>query len=147
MNFDGEVGINASRAEVWEFLTNPEAISKCAPGLEELEIVEPDKKFKVTGSVGLGTVKVRFVADAEWLELVPLEHARVKGHGTAPGSAVDGSAEMNLSDREDGSTLLSWKAEVIISGTIASLASRLMGGVTKRLAKEFFDCVRKNVEV
>ena len=34
MKLDGEVTIQADRQRVWEFLTDPEAISQCAPGLE-----------------------------------------------------------------------------------------------------------------
>jgi carbon monoxide dehydrogenase subunit G len=39
-----------------------------------------------------------------------------------------------------------WEADVQISGTITSLASRLMGGVTKRLTGAFFDCVKSKIE-
>jgi carbon monoxide dehydrogenase subunit G len=37
MNFKGTVTINAPREKVWKFLTTPEQLTECAPGLESLE--------------------------------------------------------------------------------------------------------------
>jgi carbon monoxide dehydrogenase subunit G len=147
MNLDGSVTIMAPREKVWEFLTDAEGVSKCAPGLDSMEIITPDEKFKVVASVGFGTVKVTFTTDVEWLDLDPPNQAKVKAHGIAPGSAIDATAEMTLSDgSEKDSTEMAWKADVLVSGSIASLASRLMPSVTRKLTGAFFDCVKKNVE-
>jgi carbon monoxide dehydrogenase subunit G len=53
---------------------------------------------------------------------------------------------MELADGANGSTDLAWSADVTISGTIASLAARLMGSVTQKLTASFFDSVRKDIE-
>ena len=146
MLFEGLVNINASRDKVWAFLTDPDFVSQCAPGLKSMEDVEPDKKFKAVAAVGFGTVKVTFTNEVEFLELDKPNRAKVKAHGTAPGSAVDAVSEMLLSDGEAGTTDLKWTADITVVGTIASLASRLMSGVTKKLTGEFFECVRSRIE-
>jgi uncharacterized protein len=146
MHFEGAVDIRAPRERVWRFLTDPDAVSGCAPGLESVEVVVPQQKFRAVASVGFGAIKVTFTADAEWLELEPPTRARMKLHGTAPGSAVDAASEMLLADGAGGTTNLNWQADVTVLGTIASLAARLMGGVTQRLIDAFFECVRKKVE-
>jgi carbon monoxide dehydrogenase subunit G len=146
MQFDGQVTIQAPRQRVWDFLIDPEQVSQCAPGLESLKVLEPGKRFEVVAGVGFGTVKVKFVTEVEFTELAPPERAGMRAHGTAPGSAVDVQAEMALSDGPDGGTVLDWKADVTVSGTITSLASRLMGSVTKKVTGAFFDCVKKKIE-
>ena len=146
MRFDGTVSIKAPRQKVWDFLTDPEKVAGAAPGLEKLEIVEPGKKFRATTSVGFGAVKVRFVNDVEWTELDPPRRAAMKAHGTAPGSAVDATTAMELSDGASGGTDLAWTADIRVVGTIASMAMRLMGGVTKTLTNAFFDRVREEIE-
>ncbi|MFQ5409830.1 MAG: CoxG family protein [Anaerolineales bacterium] len=146
MLFEGIVNINASRDKVWAFLTDPDFVSQCAPGLKSMEVVEPDKKFKAVAAVGFGTVKVTFTNEVEFLELEKPNRAKVKAHGTAPGSAVDAVSEMILSDAVAGTTDLKWTADITVVGTIASLASRLMSGVTKKLTGEFFECVRSRIE-
>ncbi|MCH8094406.1 MAG: carbon monoxide dehydrogenase subunit G [Chloroflexi bacterium] len=146
MKLEGEVTILADRQAVWDFLTDAEAISQCAPGLESMKIIEPDKQFEAVAAVGFGTVKVRFVTNVKWVELDPPNMAKMTAHGTAPGSAADVEGEMRLEDIPEGGTRMSWSAEVVISGTLASLASRMMGSVSKKIANTFFDCVKGHVE-
>lgn len=146
MKLEGEVTIQADRQAVWDFLTDAEAISQCAPGLESMKIIEPDKQFEAVAAVGFGTVKVRFVTNVKWVELDPPNMAKMTAHGTAPGSAADVEGEMRLEDIPEGGTRMSWSAEVVVSGTLASLASRMMGSVSKKIANTFFDCVKGHVE-
>jgi carbon monoxide dehydrogenase subunit G len=146
VHLEGKVAIAAPRQRVWEFLTDPQAVSRCTPGVESLEIIEPGRRFRSVASLGLGSIKTRFTVDVEWVEMAPPERAVASAHGTAPGSMADVEAKMTLVDRGPSATELVWTAEVTIMGTIASLASRMMGGVTQKLSGQFFDCVRKNVE-
>ena len=146
MRLQGTVNIQASHQKVWEFLTDPHAVSGCAPGVESLEILIPEQKFRAVASVGFGSVKVRFVTNVEWVELDAPNRALMKAHGTAPGSAVDATSEMLLADGPDGATVMNWSADVVVLGTIASLASRLMGPVTQKLTEQFFQCVKKKIE-
>jgi carbon monoxide dehydrogenase subunit G len=146
VNFKGTVTINAPRDRVWKFLTTPAEIAACAPGLESMEVLVPDEKFRAVAAVGFGAVKARFVTDATWMDLDAPNRAKMKIHGTAPGSVVDGTSEMVLSDGENGATVLNWSSDITVVGMIASLAARLMGTVTQKLTDAFFDCVRQKIE-
>ena len=68
MKFDGSVTINAKQDTVWEFLTDPHMVSQCAPGVKEVEVVVPDKRFRTDIGVALRAVKVSFAMDVEWIE-------------------------------------------------------------------------------
>lgn len=146
MQVTGSTIIKASRQKVWDYLTNPEFVSKCAPGLEKMEVVESNKKYKATGSVGLGNLKVNISGEIEFVTMEEPDRAVMKGRGSAPGSAVEGTAEMKLRDSEDGATIMDWTADVNVLGTIASLASRMMGSVAQKLSSQFFDCVKAQLE-
>jgi carbon monoxide dehydrogenase subunit G len=100
----------------------------------------------VVVAVGFGAVKTTFSTDVEWVELHPQDRATMKAHGKAPGSAVDASSEMTLSANPSGGTSLDWTADVVVLGTIASLAARLMGSVTEKLTGEFFSCMKAKIE-
>ena len=146
MRFEGTVTIKAPREQVWEFLTDPIQIAQCAPGIEKVELLDTNQKFRATAAIGLGSVKARFSGDAEFLELDAPNRATLKAHGNAPGSAADVMSEMILSDGPDGATEMKWTADVVILGTLASLAARLMGSVTQKLTSEFFNCFKKKIE-
>lgn len=146
MHLEGSVNIKASRETVWQFLTDPNKVSQCAPGVETVEIVEPGKKFRAVAAIGFGTVKARFAGDAEFLELEAPNRAKIKGHGNAPGSAADVMSEMFLSDGPEGSTEMRWTADIVVLGQLASLAARMMAPVSQKLTEQFFACVKKKIE-
>jgi carbon monoxide dehydrogenase subunit G len=146
MQLKGDVTIHAPRKKVWDFMTDPEQIGQCAPGVEKIEVIEPMKKYRGTVSVGLGSVKARFSGDVDILELEEPNRARLKAHGSATGSVADAVSEMQLSDGADGSTLVHWTADVIVAGQLASLASRLMVPVSQKLAAQFYNEVRRRIE-
>jgi carbon monoxide dehydrogenase subunit G len=146
MLLKGDVTIHAPRKQVWDFLTDPNQIGQCVPGVEKIETVEELKKYRGIVSVGLGSVKARFSGDVEILELDEPNRAKLKAHGTATGSAADAVSEMHLSDASDNSTLVRWTADINVSGQLASLASRLMVPVSQKLADVFYDEVRKRIE-
>lgn len=146
MLLKGDVTIHAPRKKVWDFLTDPNQIGQCVPGVENIEVIEELKRYRGVVSVGLGSVKARFSGEVEILELDEPNRAKLKAHGTATGSAADAISEMKLSDGENGATIVNWTAEINVSGQLASLASRLMTPVSQKLAKVFYDEVRKRIE-
>ena len=146
MFIKGEVTIRAPRKKVWDFLTDPDQIGQCAPGVEKIEMIEPLKRYRGIVSVGLGAVKARFSGEVEVMELEEPNYAKIKAHGSASGSVADAVSEMRLSDGPDDSTILNWTADVTVSGQLASLASRLMVPVSQKLAQVFYEQVRKKIE-
>ncbi len=147
MHLEGNVSIGAPRQKVWESLTDPYFVSQCAPGLESMDIIEPNKKFQAVAGAGFGSIKVTFKTEVEWIELDAPTRASMKVHGTAPGSAMDMTSAMILSDGSEGSTELNWTAEVVVLGTIASVAARLMQPVTNLLVGALFKCIKSKIEV
>jgi len=146
MLIKGEVTIRAPRKKVWDFMTDPNQIGQCAPGVEKIEMIEPLKRYRGVVSVGFGAVKARFSGEVEVLELDEPNFAKLKAHGSASGSVADAVSDMQLSDGPDGSTVLNWTADVTVSGQLASLASRLMVPVSQKLAQVFYDQVKKKIE-
>jgi len=146
MQLKGEVTIRAPRKKVWDFMTDPEQIGQCAPGVEKIETIEPLKRYRGIVSVGFGSVKARFSGEVEILKLDEPNYAKLKAHGSATGSVADAVSELHLSDGPDRSTVAKWTADVNVSGQLASLAARLMVPVSQKLANQFYDNVRKKIE-
>ena len=145
MRFAGSVPIKASRERVWAFVTDPNQVGPCGPGVETIEVVDPTH-FKASAKVGIGFISARFVINMEFAEQEPPDRARIKAHGQAPGSMVDATAEMHLSDGPDGSTVMDWNADVNISGTLASVGARMIEGTANKMIGQTFDCMRAKLE-
>ena len=145
MRFEGTVQIAAPRDRVWAFVIDPNQVGQCGPGVERIEVVDATH-FKAAAKVGVGFINARFNVDMEFAELTPPEAATIKAHGQAPGSAVDATARMRLSDGADGGTAMDWDADVNIAGTLASVGARLIEGTANKMIGQTFDCMKSKLE-
>jgi carbon monoxide dehydrogenase subunit G len=144
MKFAGTVEIAAPRERVWAFVTDPNLVGACGPGVESVEVIDATH-FKSTAKVGIGFIKARFQVNLEMAEQEPPNRAVIKAHGQAPGSGVDATAEMRLSDN-GGGTRMDWSADVMLSGSLASLGARLIEGTANKMIGQTFDCMRQKLE-
>ena len=145
MHFEGHVPIKADRQKTWDLLMDPEKVGSCGPGVERVEVID-EKRFRIHAKVGIGLIRATFAVDVERADERAPDFARLKGTGKAPGSAVDGTAEMHLSDGADGTTIMDWTADVQIHGKLASVGARLIEGTAKKMIDQTFDCIRVKLE-
>jgi hypothetical protein len=144
LNFEGTYQINAPRQKVWDFVIDPNKIGKCLPDLKSLE-VGADNKFTAVARVGIGFMKGDFKFQLAIVEQNPPSHARLKGSGTGVGSSVMMDTSIDLAEA-DGGTKLTYRADVQIGGTLASVGQRVIGGTTEKTIAEVFSCVKKQLE-
>ena len=144
MEFSGTQTLDAPVQRVWAFLMDVNNVAECAPGFQSLEVLG-DEHWKAIVSVGVGPVKAKFTLDVTRPEITEPEHMVVKGRGKAPGSAVDVSGDMHLTALSENETQMDWKANVVVSGTIASVGARLLNGTSERLTSQFFDNLKKKL--
>ena len=145
MHFEGTTLIAAPRDRVYAFLMDPDQVGPCGPGVESIEVVD-DTHYKARAKVGIGFISARFLVNMEVAEQEPPVRAVMKAHGQAPGSMVDATAEMRLSDDGDGATRMDWEADVTISGAIAGVGARLIEGTANKMIAQSFDCIRTRLE-
>jgi carbon monoxide dehydrogenase subunit G len=145
MQFSDTTEIRAPIERVWAFLIDAEQVGPCGPGVESVTVIDATH-FKARAKVGIGFISARFTVDMELVEQTPPQRAVIKAHGQAPGSAVDATASMNLSEAPEGITVMDWVADVVVSGTLASVGARLIEGTAKKMIGQAFDCIRTKLE-
>jgi carbon monoxide dehydrogenase subunit G len=144
MKFEGRVEIKAPRQAVYAFLTDPTKVGSCGPGVESIEVVD-ETHFTARAKVGVGFISAKFVVHGEFAELEAPSRAVIKARGQAPGSAVDATATMTLTEQGDV-TVMDWQADVMIAGTIASVGARLIEGTANKMSAQTFDCIQAKLE-
>jgi hypothetical protein len=144
MRFQGDVTLEAPRERAWAFLTDPHRITRCAPEVQSLKIVD-DRRFLVGVRAGVGPIKGTFTCAVMWLERHAPERARVQARCKIPASTVDLMTVMLLTDLDDGHTLLHWESDATIGGLLAGLSGPLIQRAADAVLQRVF--ARVNAEL
>ena len=137
MVMTGEVQLPASREVVWAKLNDADVLKACIPGCEELTKAS-DTEFQAIAVVKIGPVKARFKGKVNLTDLNPPNGYRISGEGEGGVAGfAKGGATVTLAEK-DGGTLLSYNVEAQIGGKLAQLGQRLVNGVAKKIADDFF---------
>jgi hypothetical protein len=142
MHLEGMEIINAPREKVWDFITDPQRVSRCAPGVETVEVVAPNQTFRAVATIPLGALKTTFTVTVTYATLAAPELANFRAKATAPGGEVQVTSFVSLAPTPEGGTELRWGADINLFGTIAALGARLIPSLSKTLTADFFACVR-----
>ncbi len=145
MDFSNTQIITAPIEQVWAYLLDVNKVAACAPGFQSLEELETEH-WKAIISVVVGPVKAKFTMDVTRPEMHEPDLMIVKGRGKALGSAVELSGKINLSALDDKQTQMDWSANVVVSGTIASVGARFLSGTAEKLTQQFFACLQRKLQ-
>jgi carbon monoxide dehydrogenase subunit G len=139
MKVSGEARFAAPVGEVWRALNDPAVLVRTIPGCRSLEEVGPDR-YRMTLSAGVASVKGTYEGDVELTAQQPPHSFVLRASGAgAPGTV---SADVHVTLRGDGSgTRLAYDADAVVGGVIGGVGQRVLGGVAKKTAGEFFRAV------
>jgi len=144
MEMSGEQHIPLPQQRVWEALNDPEILKACIPGCESIERVS-ENEYKVAMTAAVGPVKAKFAGKLLLSDIDPPNSYSLafEGSGGAAGFGK-GSAQVNLAP-EGGGTLLTYRATASVGGKLAQIGSRLIDGVARKMADDFFIRFNKTV--
>ncbi len=144
MELTGEQLIPQTQAIVWDGLNDPEVLKACITGCETIEKVS-DTEFNVTILAAVGPVKARFKGNLLLSDINPPTSYSLafSGNGGAAGFGK-GGAQVTLSP-EGAGTKLVYVAKAQVGGKLAQVGSRLIDGVAKKLAEDFFKAFNAKV--
>jgi carbon monoxide dehydrogenase subunit G len=97
-----------------------------------------ETEFQAVATNKIGPVKARFKGKVRLSDLDPPNGYKISGEGDGGiAGFAKGGATVKLTEK-DGGTLLSYHVEAQIGGKLAQLGQRLINGVAKKLADDFF---------
>jgi len=136
VRLDGRQVVAITPAVVWQRLNDPRVLKACTPGLDKLDARDPDH-FDAVLEVKLPAVSGRFEGTLEYLERQPPERVRLRVQGKGPVGFVDGEVTLELAAADEG-TSVHYVADVQVGGQVARLGQRMLSGVTREMAGQFF---------
>jgi carbon monoxide dehydrogenase subunit G len=131
VQLQGTFEVNASQAETFRFLLDPQRLARYMPDVEGVE-VEDDRNFTLRAKVGVSHIKGTMTMKLSVLEKQEPVTATLAGKGSGMASVVDMKTRFNLEEAGAGRTRVHWHGEAKIGGKLAALG----GGLMDRLAKQ-----------
>jgi carbon monoxide dehydrogenase subunit G len=140
MTMKGEVLLPASRETVWAKLNDAEVLKMCIPGCQSLDKTS-DTSFSAVAKLKIGPVSATFKGAVELSDLDPPNGYTISGQGEGGVAGfAKGGAKVALGPAPEGDgTVLYYDVEANVGGKIAQLGARLIDGVAKKMADQFFD--------
>ena len=144
MEFAGEQLIPRPQGVTWSSIIDPEVLKVCIPGCESMDKVG-DNEYAMVMGAKVGPVSARFKSRITLADVdAPNSYTLIfEGQGGVAGFAK-GQANVRLSP-EGESTRLQYTANAMIGGKLAQVGSRLVDGVAKKLAENFFTKFNEHV--
>ncbi len=138
MDLNGAYLVPAPAEAVWAALNDPEKLKAALPRCESLTKIA-DKEFEAIATQSIGPVKAKFKGKVQLLDLNPPKSYTIKGEGSGGAAGfAKGEAKVELVP-EAGGTRLVYAVKATVGGKIAQIGQRLIDGVARKLADEFFE--------
>jgi hypothetical protein len=141
MRIEGSASVPLPPDVVWQGLQDPAVLRASTPGLTRLEETAKDR-FEATLELKLPAMTGRFEGRVGILEREPPARMKLALDGQGAPGFVRGTAELRLAPAAGG-TELRYVADVDVGGQILRLGQRMISGVAKEMAGQFFETFTK----
>jgi carbon monoxide dehydrogenase subunit G len=140
VNLDGSAVLSADPDRVWAVITDPAVLARTIPGCESLEQVGDDE-YRMNVSVGVGAIRGTYAGEVKLTDQQrPTSYVMHASGAGAPGNAR-AQVTINLQPTDGGKTNLTYSADAVIGGPVAGVGQRMITGVAKRMAGQFFKAI------
>jgi carbon monoxide dehydrogenase subunit G len=135
----GSAVLQAPIDDVWTALNDPAVLVRTIPGCQQLEEVGPDS-YRMTITAGVASIKGTYQGDVSLTDQHQPGSFMLHASGAGAPGTVSADVKVSLSET-DGVTRLDYDADAVVGGMIGGVGQRVLSGVAKKTAGEFFQAV------
>jgi carbon monoxide dehydrogenase subunit G len=140
MKVNGSAVLHAPLERVWDTLLDPAVLVRTIPGCERLEATG-ENAYSMTVTAGVASIKGTYAGKVALTDLDAPRSFVLRASGAGGPGTVSTDVTVALADAGDGSTTLTYDADAVVGGVIAGVGQRMLTGVSKKMAAEFFRAV------
>lgn len=136
MKVSGEAVLHAPAERVWQALHDPAVLVRALPGCERLESTGPDT-YTMVVTAGVASVRGTYSGEVKLHEEQPPDSFVMSASGAGSPGTVSTEVQVRLAEAA-GVTTLRYDADSVVGGVIGGVGQRMLAGVAKKTAAEFF---------
>jgi uncharacterized protein len=140
MKSAGNTTLHASRDRVWHALNDPAVLVRTIPGVQELRTTGQDS-YQMTLNAGVASIKGTYQGSVKLTDQQAPDSFILHAAGSGAPGTVEAKVRVTLAEAGDGETRLEYDADAAVGGMIGGVGQRVLTGVAKKTAGEFFQAV------
>ena len=144
MKISGTATLQAPVDQVWNAFMDPAVLARTLPGCETLTETGPDA-YAMRVTAGVAAVKGTYDGTVAIADKQEPGSFTMKAQGAGGPGTIAADVVVRLAPSAGGGTELSYDADAVVGGVIGGVGQRMLSGVTKKMAGEFFTSVDRDI--
>ena len=144
MKISGSSTLESPVDKVWEAIQDPAVLARCLPGCESLAVIGEDR-YAMTVTAGVAAIKGQYAGEVSLSDKVAPNSLTMKASGAGAPGTIDADVKVQLVPSAGGGTDLSYDADASVGGAIGGVGQRMLAGVTKKMAGQFFTALDRDI--
>lgn len=144
MKISGSATLESSVDQVWNAFMDPAVLARTLPGCESLTETGPDA-YAMRVTAGVAAVKGTYDGTVAISDKQEPGSFTMKAQGAGGPGTIAADVAVRLAPSASGGTDLTYDADAIVGGVIGGVGQRMLTGVTKKMAGEFFNAVDRDI--
>lgn len=145
MKIKGKHVLPTDISTLWPMLQDEEVLARISPGVSNIEKLGEDQ-YKAISEVSIGPVRGSFEGNLTLKDKVEHETMTLVLEQKSKIGNAEATIVMNLTEEVDGQSLLSYTGSAKMSGKLATMGQRIIGGVINTLSKQVFKELEKVIK-
>ena len=145
MQLTGKHTVNAAPSVIWKMLMDTDLLAKIVPGISRLEKTG-DNTYKSILDIKMGPVNSSFTGNLQMEDITEEKGFALKVQQNSKIGNANASIKIDLLSLGENQTEIQFDGTVKMTGLLASMGQRVMGGVSSTLTKQFFANLEKELD-
>lgn len=144
MKISGSSTLEAPVDKVWEAMLDPAVLARCLPGCESLSVIGEDR-YAMSVTAGVAAIKGTYAGEVSLFDKVAPSSLTMRASGAGAPGTIDADVKVLLAPSLAGGTELTYDADASVGGAIGGVGQRMLAGVTKKMAGQFFTALDRDI--
>ena len=137
MELKGSHTVSATPITLWKMLMDTDTLSKIIPGISSLERTG-DYSYQSILEIKAGPISTSFTGNAQMEDIVEQKKFTLKMQQANKMGNANSTMNVELLPVSETETQVVFDGEIKITGLLASMGQKMLGGVANMLTKQFF---------
>jgi carbon monoxide dehydrogenase subunit G len=145
MKLEGIAEFPYDPAEVWLALHDADILAKTIPGCKSV-ITTGENEYDVAVALGVAAIKGEYEGRIQVDDVEFPSYYVINGEGSGKPGYVKVRVDCHLDATELG-TSMRWSSDAEVGGLIAGIGGRVLTGISKHMAKQFFKALNAEMKI